>query len=127
MLVEGQLLGGLAQGIGGSLLEEFAYDEAGQLLSGSLMDYHLPTALDVPRAEILLTEDHPSPFNPLGVKGAGEGGTVGAAAALANAVADALGVPVRELPLTPARLLPLVHAADAARAPAVPDLTVTAR
>jgi carbon-monoxide dehydrogenase large subunit/6-hydroxypseudooxynicotine dehydrogenase subunit gamma len=113
VLVDGQLVGGLAQGLGGTLLEEFAYDQDGQLLSGSLMDYLLPTALDVPRVEVLLSEDAPSPFNPLGVKGAGEGGTVGAPAALGNAVADALGVPVRELPLSPDRILALVRQADA--------------
>jgi carbon-monoxide dehydrogenase large subunit/6-hydroxypseudooxynicotine dehydrogenase subunit gamma len=105
MLVEGQLVGGTAQGIGGSLLEQLDYDEAGQLRTASFMDYLLPTAMDMPpRVQVLLTEDAPSPLNPLGVKGAGEGGVVGASAAIANAVSDALGVEVRDLPLTPERV-----------------------
>ncbi len=104
MLVEGQIVGGAAQGIGGTLLEELRYDDTGQLVTTTFMDYLLPTAMEVPELDVLITEDAPSPLNPLGVKGAGEGGTVGAPAALANAVADALGVPVRELPLTPDRL-----------------------
>jgi carbon-monoxide dehydrogenase large subunit len=114
-LVEGQLVGALAQGLGGTLLEELAYDEAGQLMAGSFMDYLMPTALEVPAPELILTEDAPSPLNPLGVKGAGEGGCVGVPAAVANAVADALGVPVRRLPLGPARVLELVRAAGASQ------------
>ena len=91
MLIEGQLVGGMAQGLGGALLEEFAYDGEGQLLTGSFADYLLPSSMEVPPVEIVLTEDAPSPLNPLGVKGAGEGGTVGVGAALANAVCNALG------------------------------------
>ncbi|MBA2447125.1 MAG: xanthine dehydrogenase family protein molybdopterin-binding subunit [Chloroflexi bacterium] len=109
MLVEGQLVGGAAQGIGGTLLEELRYDEAGQLVSATFMDYLLPTSAEVPHIDILLTEDAPSPLNPLGIKGAGEGGTVGAPAVLANAVSDAIGVSVRELPLTPDRVLEMVR------------------
>ena len=106
MLVEGQLVGGMAQGLGGALLEEFAYDPEGQLLAGSFMDYLLPSSMEVPRIEIVLTEDAPSPLNPLGVKGVGEGGTVGVGAALANAVCNALGgkVEIKQLPLTPDRV-----------------------
>jgi carbon-monoxide dehydrogenase large subunit/6-hydroxypseudooxynicotine dehydrogenase subunit gamma len=104
MLVHGQIVGGAAQGLGGALLEELAYSPDGHLLAGSFMDYLLPTAVEVPRVEVLLSEDAPSPLNPLGFKGAGEGGTVGVAAALANAVSDALGTPARELPLTPERV-----------------------
>lgn len=105
MLVEGQIVGGSAQGIGGSLLEGFVYDESGQLLNASLMDYCLPTAMEMPpRVEVLLLQDAPSPLNPLGVKGSGEGGTVGCPAAIANAVVDALGVEAYELPLTPERV-----------------------
>jgi carbon-monoxide dehydrogenase large subunit len=114
LLVEGQLAGGLAQGIGGALLEAFTYDPEGQPLAGSFMDYLLPTALDVPDAELLVTEEAPSPLNPLGVKGAGEGGAVGAGAALANAVADALrplGVSITALPLDPCSLRAAIRAA----------------
>jgi carbon-monoxide dehydrogenase large subunit len=106
MLVEGQLAGGAAQGIGGALLEEFVYDENGQPLATTFADYLLPTAAEVPTIEILLTEDAPSPLNPLGVKGAGEGGINAAGAAIAAAVDDALGRPgaVTRLPITPRRL-----------------------
>ncbi|MGH6738930.1 MAG: xanthine dehydrogenase family protein molybdopterin-binding subunit, partial [Bradyrhizobium sp.] len=102
MLVKGQIVGGFAQGLGGALLEEFAYDSSGQLLSGSFMDYLLPSCAEVPEVEILLTEDAPSPLNPLGVKGAGEGGTVAVGATLANAICDAFDglVNIRQLPLT---------------------------
>ncbi|MGB6939321.1 MAG: xanthine dehydrogenase family protein molybdopterin-binding subunit [Xanthobacteraceae bacterium] len=116
MLVEGQLVGGFAQGIGGAMLEEFSYDNEGQLLSGSFMDYLLPSSMEVPPVEIMLTEDAPSPLNPLGVKGAGEGGTVAVGAALANAVCDALGgkIEIKRLPLTPERVLEAVNAARVA-------------
>src|SRR5437870_4315645 len=106
LVVEGQIHGGIAHGIGNALLEEIVYDETGQLVTGTLMDYALPRATDVPRLEVhhVVT---PSPLNPLGVKGAGEGGTLPAPAAIANAVADALrplGVEVTEMPLTRERL-----------------------
>ena len=106
MLVEGQLVGGAAQGIGGALLEEFVYDEAGQPLATTFADYLMPTSAEVPPVEILLTEDAPSPLNPLGVKGAGEGGINAAGAAIAAAVDEALGRPgaVTRLPITPQRL-----------------------
>jgi aerobic carbon-monoxide dehydrogenase large subunit len=118
MLVEGQLVGGMAQGLGGALLEEFSYDSEGQLLAGSFMDYLLPSSMEVPPVEIVLTEDAPSPLNPLGVKGVGEGGTVGVGAALANAVCNALGgkVEIKRLPLTPDRVLDAVKSARAAAA-----------
>jgi carbon-monoxide dehydrogenase large subunit len=101
-LVEGQIAGGLAQGIGGALLEELAYghDDA-QLRAGSFADYLLPTAGDVPAPLVLITEDAPTPRSPLGAKGAGEGGTTAAGAAIAGAVSDALGVEVTRLPITP--------------------------
>jgi aerobic carbon-monoxide dehydrogenase large subunit len=83
------------------VLEEFVYDADGQPLSTSFMDYLIPTAMEVPPVDILLTEDAPSPLNPLGVKGAAEAGTVGVAAALANAISDALGIEVTRLPLKP--------------------------
>ncbi len=111
-LVDGQIVGGVAQGIGGALLEELAYDESGQLASASFMDYLLPTAGDVPAVEVLITEDAPTPLTPLGAKGAGEGGTAAAGAVVANAVSDALGVEVTALPLTPARVLELARPSD---------------
>ncbi len=106
LLVEGMVHGSTAHGIGATLLEEFVYDDEGQLLTTSFMDYLKPTALDVPafRVEALET---PSPRTPLGAKGVGEGGAIPSLAAIANAVEDALaplGVTIRHLPLTPARL-----------------------
>jgi len=108
-LVEGQIVGGAAQGLGGALLEELAYDPGGQLVSGSFLDYLLPTAAEVPRVDVLITEDAPSPLNPLGVKGAGEGGTAAAGAVIANAVSDALGAEVLRLPLSPQAVLELAE------------------
>ncbi len=113
LVVEGQIHGGIAHGIGNALHEEIVYDAAGQLVTGSLMDYALPRAADVPALEVghVVT---PSPLNPLGVKGAGEGGTLPAPAAIANAVADALrplGVTITEMPLTRERLWRRVRAA----------------
>ena len=110
VIVQGQMAGGFAQGVGGALLEEFAYDTGGQPLSASFMDYLIPTALEVPDVEMLVTEDAPSPLNPLGVKGAGEGGTAGVGAAIANAVSDALGREVTRLPLSPERVVELASA-----------------
>jgi aerobic carbon-monoxide dehydrogenase large subunit len=108
MIIEGQMAGGLAQGIGGALLEEFVYNDDGQPLATSFMDYLLPTAMEMPKAQLISTEDFPSPHNPLGVKGAGEGGITAAGAALANAVSNALGVEVTKLPLRPDYVLELV-------------------
>lgn len=110
-LVEGQLVGGAAQGLGGALLEEFRYDESGQPLSASFIDYMEPTAAEVPRVDTLICEDAPSPDNPLAVKGAGEGGVTGSGAAIASAVEDAVGVPgsIRALPITPGRVRSLVR------------------
>jgi len=113
MLVEGQLVGGLAQGLGAALHEELAYDDTGQLVAGTLLEYHLPAAADMPPLQLWIREDDPSPTNALGVKGAGEDGIVAAGAAVANAVADALaplGVEVRALPLRPCRLRELIRA-----------------
>jgi carbon-monoxide dehydrogenase large subunit len=106
MLVEGQIHGGLAQGMGGALFEEFAYDDQGQPLSVTFADYLMPTALEMPALDVLVTEDAPSPLNPLGVKGAGEGGVTAAGAAIASAIDDAIGIPgaVTRLPVTPQRL-----------------------
>ena len=107
VLVTGQITGGVAQGVGGAMLEELAFDATGQPLSASFMDYLIPTSQEVPEVDVLITEDSPSPLNPLGVKGAGEGGTAAAGAALANAVSDALGKEVTRLPLTPESVLEL--------------------
>ena len=107
MLVEGQIMGGAAQGLGGILSEAIVYDANGQLLSGSLMDYALPTASDIPAMQIL-HQHSPSPLNPLGVKGVGEGGAVAPPAAIANAVCDALapfGVEVNTTPVRPEQLV----------------------
>jgi len=107
MLVEGQIMGGAAQGLGGILSEAIAYDANGQLLSGSLMDYALPTASDIPAMQIV-HQHSPSPLNPLGVKGVGEGGAVAPPAAIANAVCDALapfGIEVNTTPVRPEQLV----------------------
>ncbi len=110
LIVRGQISGGFAQGLGGALFEEFAFDANGQPLAASFMDYLLPTSAEVPDIEVLITEDAPSPINPLGVKGVGEGGTAGVGGAMANAVADALGVEVTQLPLSPERVAALASA-----------------
>jgi CO/xanthine dehydrogenase Mo-binding subunit len=105
-LVEGQIVGGLAQGIGGALFEEFVYDKNGEPLSVTFADYLIPTAREIPEVSVLIAEDAPSPLNPLGLKGAGEGGTNPVGAAIASAIDDAIGRPgaVRQLPITPQRL-----------------------
>ncbi len=111
MLVEGQIAGGLAQGLGGALFEEFLYDGRGEPLSVSFADYLMPTAREVPRLTVLLSEDAPSPLNPLGLKGAGEGGANPVGAAIAAAIDDALGQPgaVTQLPVSPQRLRALLR------------------
>jgi CO/xanthine dehydrogenase Mo-binding subunit len=102
-LVEGQIAGGLAQGIGGALLEEFRYDENGEPLSVTFADYLMPTASEVPGVTVIVSEDAPSPLNPLGLKGAGEGGANPVGAVIASAIDDALQRPgtVTKLPVTP--------------------------
>lgn len=120
-LVEGQLKGGIAQGIGGALLEEFRYDETGQPQSTTFMDYLLPTAAEIPDLDVLVSTDHPATTNPLGVRGAGEGGLTGAGAALAAAVRDALGggpdAAITRLPVTPQRIVALLAAQAGSSAP----------
>jgi carbon-monoxide dehydrogenase large subunit len=118
MIVEGQAIGGVAQGLGAALLEEIVYGDDGQPLTGSLMDYVIPTAVEMPPVEVTHLEA-PSPSTLGGFKGVGEGGTIGAPAAIASAVADALaplGVQITELPITPERLFRLL---DRRRAAAV--------
>jgi len=114
MLVEGQVLGGVAQGLGGALLEELAYGEDGQLLSTTFMDYLLPSSMEMPPIEVHIFENDPTPLNPLGVKGAGEGGSAAIGGAIANAVSDALsplGIEITSLPLSPGKLLDLISQA----------------
>jgi carbon-monoxide dehydrogenase large subunit len=112
-VVEGQIAGGTVQGIGGALLEEFAWDEGGNPLATTFVDYLLPTATEVPTIEYGHVEGSPGP-GPGGFKGVGEGGAIAAPAAVANAVADALaplGVTVTELPLSPSRIVDLIGSA----------------
>ena len=103
LIVEGQVHGGVAQGVGGALYERMAYDESGQLLNASFMDFLMPYASEVPFIET----DHletPSPLNPLGIKGAGEAGTIPVSAVLASAIEDAEGFPIRSMPISPSEL-----------------------
>ena len=114
-VVEGQIHGGVAQGIGGALYERIVYDDQGQPLAATFMDFLLPTAMEIPDIEIIHTET-PSPLNPLGIKGVGEAGAIPVPALIAEAVDDALapfGVRVREMPLNPSRVLELVAAGQA--------------
>ena len=112
LIARGQTIGGVAQGIGAALLEEVVYDDAGQLVTATLMDYLVPTAREIPPIEVIHL-DHPSPTTLGGFKGVGEGGTIGAPAAVANAIADALvplGIDISELPVSPDRLFRLLRA-----------------
>jgi carbon-monoxide dehydrogenase large subunit len=112
LTLRGQMIGSLVQGLGGAVLEHLQYDEDGQFLTGSLADYLLPTASDFPNLRCVVLEDYPSPINPLGAKGAGEGGIIAAGGAIANAVANALkpfGAMPRQLPLTPTYVWELVQ------------------
>jgi carbon-monoxide dehydrogenase large subunit len=112
MILEGQIHGGVAQGIGNAFFEKLSFDEHGQLLNASLADYLLPTSLDVPRMVL----DHtvtPSPLNPLGIKGAGEAGAIPVGPLFAQAIEDALqlkksGIELLEIPLSPSRVFELI-------------------
>ena len=107
LTLHGQTVGAIVQGLGGALLENLLYDSEGQFLSGSLADYLLPTASDFPTIRAHALEEKPAPGNPLGAKGAGEGGIIPVGGVIANAVADALsslGVEPRALPLSPPRV-----------------------
>jgi carbon-monoxide dehydrogenase large subunit len=111
LLVDGQIQGGIVQGMGQALFEEVIYDENGHLLTGTLMDYALPRAADLPRLNLARTET-PTPVNPLGIKGIGEAGTIGSTPAVVNAVVDALapfGVTHIDMPLTPQKIWSLCH------------------
>jgi aerobic carbon-monoxide dehydrogenase large subunit len=112
LTLHGQAVGAVVQGLGGAFLEHFIYDEDGQLLTGSFADYLMPTASDFPNIRAVALEERPSPNNPLGAKGAGEGGIIPVGAVIANAVAAALaslGVTPRELPLSPPRVWTLIN------------------
>ncbi len=116
MIVDGQIHGAVAQGLGEALMEEMVYDDHGQLLNASLLDYLLPTALDVPNMSMWHVES-PSIDALGGFKGVGEAGVIGAVPALTNAVADALagiGANVNSVPLRPSYLLSLIRSANAA-------------
>jgi carbon-monoxide dehydrogenase large subunit len=105
-LIEAQIAGGVAQGLGGALYEEFRYDARGEPLAVTFADYLMPTARETPVIDVIIREDQPSPLNPLGLKGAGEGGANAVGAAIAAAVDDAIGVAgaIAELPITSQRL-----------------------
>lgn len=106
MIVEGQIHGGVAQGVAGALYERMAYDEQGQLQNASFMDFLMPYATEVPRIDIAHLET-PSPLNPLGIKGAGEAGVIPVSAVLASAIEDAEGIPIDRMPLGPDELFAL--------------------
>jgi len=110
LLVEGQIHGGVAHGLGNAFYEQLVYDEQGQLLNASFMDYLLPTATDVPPIETAHRET-PSPFNPIGLKGVGEAGCIPTGAAFAQAVEDALNIEILDIPLSPDRLFRLIQQA----------------
>jgi CO/xanthine dehydrogenase Mo-binding subunit len=110
-IVHGQAVGGIAQGIGAALYEEITYDAEGQLLSSTFMDYLLPSAREIPKGIEVYELETPSPFNPLGAKGAGESSIIPPPAAIANAIADALSdfqVDITEYPLTPERVWQMI-------------------
>jgi CO/xanthine dehydrogenase Mo-binding subunit len=114
LIVEGQIQGGVAHGIGNAFYEQLVYDQQGQLLNASFMDYLLPTAADVPRVEMAHLET-PSPFNPVGLKGVGEAGCIPTGALFAQAVEDALAdyeIEICEIPLSPNKLHELIAKSD---------------
>jgi aerobic carbon-monoxide dehydrogenase large subunit len=127
MIVEGQIHGGVAQGVGGALYERMAYDDSGQLLNASFMDFLMPYVTEVPeRIEI----DHletPSPLNPLGIKGAGEAGVIPSAAVFASAIEDAEGIPIRSMPISPSELFELRRKAAENAGPVEPVETKESR
>ena len=114
-MIQGQAVGGVIQGLGGTFLDHFIYDDDGQLLTGSFADYLLPTSSELPELTALALENFPSELNPMGFKGAGEGGIVAVAAAVGNAIARALkpyNISINELPLTPDRLREALRGAE---------------
>ena len=119
MIVEGQIHGGVAQGVGGALYERMAYDESGQLLNASFMDFLMPYVTEVPTTIDIDHLETPSPLNPLGIKGAGEAGVIPSAAVFAAAIEDAEGFPITAMPISPSELfaLRLEHADDPLKPP----------
>ncbi|MGA4507850.1 aerobic carbon-monoxide dehydrogenase large subunit [Propionibacteriaceae bacterium G1746] len=118
MIVDGQVHGGVAQGVGGALYEKMVYDDSGQLLNASFMDFLMPFATEVPHIET----DHletPSPLNPLGIKGAGEAGTIPASAVIASAIEDAEGFPITKMPISPYDLWELRRKHEAGELPSL--------
>jgi len=115
MIVEGQIHGGVAQGVGGALYERMAYDESGQLLNASFMDFLMPYVTEVPESIDIDHLETPSPLNPLGIKGAGEAGVIPGSAAIASAIEDAEGFPITAMPISPSDLytLRLTHQTEA--------------
>jgi carbon-monoxide dehydrogenase large subunit len=116
LTLHGQCTGAIVQGLGGALLEQLIHDENGQLLTGSLADYLMPNADDFPQIRAFALELKPAPHNPLGAKGAGEGGIIPVGGVIANAVANALssfGVEPRVLPLSPSRVWEMIEEAKA--------------
>jgi carbon-monoxide dehydrogenase large subunit len=109
LTLHGQTVGAIVQGLGGALLENLMYDAEGQFLSGTLADYLLPTASDFPVIRAHALEEKPAPHNPLGAKGAGEGGIIPVGGVIANAVANALGVEPNVLPLSPPKVWELIQ------------------
>lgn len=109
MALRGQIVGAIVQGLGSTFLEHLVYDEEGQLLTGSLVDYLLPTVTDYPNIRVFDQEEYPSPNNPLGAKGAGEGGIIPVGGVIANAIASAIGVQPKSLPLSPSRVWELIN------------------
>jgi len=112
LTLKGQVIGAMVQGLGGTLLEHLCYAEDGQLLVGSHADYLMPSATDFPNLRAFVKGEYPSPNNPLGVKGGGEGGLICTAAVISNALASALsefGVSPTSLPLSPPRVWEMIH------------------
>jgi carbon-monoxide dehydrogenase large subunit len=112
LTLHGQTVGAIVQGLGGALLENLMYDAEGQFLSGTLADYLLPTASDFPVIRAHALEEKPAPHNPLGAKGAGEGGIIPVGGVIANAVGNALGVEPNVLPLSPPKVWELIQRRD---------------
>jgi carbon-monoxide dehydrogenase large subunit len=118
LTLHGQAIGAIVQGLGGTFLEDLVYDESGQLLTATFADYLVPLATDFPNIKAISLQLRPSPFNPLGAKGAGEGGVIPVGGVVANAVSAALAsfdVEVKELPLSPPRIWRLIQDAKRSR------------
>jgi carbon-monoxide dehydrogenase large subunit len=115
MIVEGQIHGGVAQGVGGALYERMAYDDDGQLVNASFMDFLMPYVTEMPESIEIDHLETPSPLNPLGVKGAGEAGVIPSAAVFAAAIEDAEGLEITAMPISPSELFALRQAQEPLR------------